>query len=1079
MRLSAAPSLRLAPWVGLWSLVSLSAACKGEPPQDDAPQETEAPGDSDDVGDDSADDSGDADTQRWTFDGDTVTVAVDDPSAASRRYTLTTTHPLRGAGAPADGRREVVEDADDATLRSGNLFIDAFFALALDELDEASVSEIRDGSFNSGAAVPCDCWETGEEWTWVWTRDTAYAVHLGLAWIDPIRARDSLRFKLSERKAALGGGGLTLVQDTGTGGSWPVSTDRVVWALGARATLYALPEAERAAFAEDARAALRAAAEADREAAYDAADGLYRGEQSFLDWREQSYPAWVATDVVHIGMSKALGTNVLHLEALRLLAELSEEAGLTDDAARYDAWAADLGAAIHAAFWMEETGSWSTMLTTTLDPSPSQRLDALGLSLAALALDEPDAAARAVAAYPHGPYGPPVIFPQEPDTPIYHNRATWPFVTAYVARAGRAVGNEAVVASSGRALVRGALLNLSNMENLEWLSGDNYVAEGSTSGPVVNSRRQLWSVAGALSFIIGDLFGLALEDAGVSVSPLLPSALREEWFGDETTILLNNLPYRGRRLNLTLRLPSGGTTGPLVLGQLKVDGALVEGAFVSAERLTDGAALELTLVEDRRAPATVTTLDAGAASDAHTAPTPPALLSVLDEGEGGLRLRWTAQGEPGVTASVYRDGALVAEGLSDETWLDVGVESEAASPCYAVMTVWESTGVASHHSAPVCFWGEGDGRVQTVSAYGLSVEGGVWSEAHGRAHLGDFGDPDDTITAYGITPRWTGAHLLQLVGSAGGPINTGVCAGLKRVTVLRESDGAVLAEGPVLLAQSGAWDAWRDSSLLPVTLDATEPVRVLVEDMEQMSSFAHYQAYTGGEGGGDDACNHVNVAELKLLPRAGAAAASVTPAVALDGVNDIDAVNPAAVVSLGAGLETWSRIGLTWDAEALTLVVNSRAFEEDFTPFVLYVEADFGAATPTTGLEYSGLTPALPFTPTHTITLRRESDGGDGLGPWAGVWAWTDAGWSQRLRFEPAVTMFTAADNHTLSVRAPWAAFGSPETLRIAGHVVWARPSEEWKELVPYNHTPWASSVSGYAELDLSDPPEVSLWTVR
>lgn len=121
----------------------------------------------------------------------------------------------------------------------------------------------------------------------------------------------------------------------------------------------------------------------------------------------------------------------------------------------------------------------------------------------------------------------------------------------------------------------------------------------------------------------------------------------------------------------------------------------------------------------------------------------------------------------------------------------------------------------------------------------------------------------------------------------------------------------------------------------------------------------------------------------------------------------------------------------------------------------------------------------MPFTPTHSITLRRQSDSGDGLGPWAGVWAWTGSDWSQHLRFEPGVTMFTAADDHTISARVPWSVLGSPETLRIAGHVVWAQPFEEWKELVPYNHSPWATSVSGYAELDLSAPPEVSLWTVR
>ena len=51
--------------------------------------------------------------------------------------------------------------------------------------------------------------------------------------------------------------------------------------------------------------------------------GLYRGETSFLDWREQTYPAWTRDNVVFIAQSFALSTNVLHYEALQLAAKLA------------------------------------------------------------------------------------------------------------------------------------------------------------------------------------------------------------------------------------------------------------------------------------------------------------------------------------------------------------------------------------------------------------------------------------------------------------------------------------------------------------------------------------------------------------------------------------------------------------------------------------------------------------------------------------------------------------------------------------------------------------------------------------
>ena len=128
---------------------------------------------------------------------------------------------------------------------------DAFYQFVIAELDEASVSAIRDGAFRNGEpfACPNGCFETGKKWPYVWTRDTAYAAHLGIASLDPTRDRGSLELKISERRA---GGDLQIVQDTGTGGSYPVSTDRVVWALGARSVIAQLSGEERDAFARTA-----------------------------------------------------------------------------------------------------------------------------------------------------------------------------------------------------------------------------------------------------------------------------------------------------------------------------------------------------------------------------------------------------------------------------------------------------------------------------------------------------------------------------------------------------------------------------------------------------------------------------------------------------------------------------------------------------------------------------------------------------------------------------------------------------------------------------------------------------------
>ncbi|WP_336193887.1 hypothetical protein [Providencia stuartii] len=118
-------------------------------------------------------------------------------------------------------------------IKTDNMMFDALFSLAQNELNKNSVKKIVDPHFNNGLPIDCECFQTGKNWPYVWTRDLSYSADLSLAKLDPKRVMQSLMFKLS---AARDGRtkGLFVVQDTGSGGSWPISSDRVVWFLGAR-----------------------------------------------------------------------------------------------------------------------------------------------------------------------------------------------------------------------------------------------------------------------------------------------------------------------------------------------------------------------------------------------------------------------------------------------------------------------------------------------------------------------------------------------------------------------------------------------------------------------------------------------------------------------------------------------------------------------------------------------------------------------------------------------------------------------------------------------------------------------------
>lgn len=471
--------------------------------------------------------------------------------------------------------------------QTGSVMFDALFALAQQEMDQDRVDAIRDPAFDEGRPVPCECFQTGARWPYVWTRDVSFAADLALARLDPQRTRQSLQFKLS---AARDGHtpGLFVAQDTGSGGSWPISSDRVVWFLAARHLL------DDPAFADQVWQALQGTLAQDRAMVFDAHVGLYRGETSFLDWREQTYPDWTREDVRFIGDSYALSTNVLHYQALRLAERLAGQRG-DARADEYKAWADALAQQIDARFWREDMGQYMSYIGEAAHPVPYAKVDLLGLSLGILADVLPTGRARrALAAYPIGPAGSPVVWPQEGQQPIYHNRAIWPFVSAYSLRAARQLDDVPRIAAEIRSLMRGAALAGSNMENYELVSQAVHVDEGALSGPVVNSERQLWSVAGYLAMVTEGVFGV--QDDG-RVQPKLPAALVPELFGTHSRITLE---ANGKRY--VLERPQNVGDGLLVADRTTTRGSTTTVQLVAAPAATGFAAT--TADANVRAPAT-------------------------------------------------------------------------------------------------------------------------------------------------------------------------------------------------------------------------------------------------------------------------------------------------------------------------------------------------------------------------------------------------------------------------------------------------------------------------------------------
>jgi hypothetical protein len=222
-------------------------------------------------------------------------------------------------------------------------------------------------------------------WHYVWTRDLSYAAALGLGMLDP-RAR-ATRWNSSwpatatasrppachRRRLPDRAGHRQRRQLAGQHGPRQLGLRR------GRSTQSAAAD-ERRAFAAKALHALRNTLENDRIAVWDAADGLYTGEESFLDWREQSYAAWMPNELSFMATSKALSTNAAHYKALTLAAQLA--------GTRQRRWrsATRLGcrpqAAINKRFWQADSGMYSSVTAGHFDGAALYKYDWLGQSLA-------------------------------------------------------------------------------------------------------------------------------------------------------------------------------------------------------------------------------------------------------------------------------------------------------------------------------------------------------------------------------------------------------------------------------------------------------------------------------------------------------------------------------------------------------------------------------------------------------------------------------------------------------------------------------------------------------------------------
>lgn len=395
-------------------------------------------------------------------------------------------------------------------LTTDNKLHTALYNMALDEM--------------VNAVEPDTTLRTGKEWAGVWTRDVSYSIIGSMAYMQPLASKVSLMKKVNPNGR--------IIQDTGSGGAWPVSSDRMIWAVAAY-ELYKVTGDRQ--WLEYIYPIIRDSFEDDFKTIY-SNDGLVKGETSFIDWREQSYPKWMQT--VDIYNSEAMNTAMVHAVALDMLAEMAAELGDKAASARYAEKGESLKKAINEKFWMDDKGYYGMYRYGRDFPILNPRAETLGESLAIIyGIADEERARRISESNPITPYGSAIFYPQISDMPSYHNNALWPWVAAYWAIANKKAGNEQGVLDAIGSVFRPAALFCTNKENFTLDNGD--------IATELNSSNMLWCLAGNIAITTRILFGIEFEKDGLRFAPFVPEAL-------SATRTLDNFPYRGATVNITV-----------------------------------------------------------------------------------------------------------------------------------------------------------------------------------------------------------------------------------------------------------------------------------------------------------------------------------------------------------------------------------------------------------------------------------------------------------------------------------------------------------------------------------------------
>lgn len=450
-------------------------------------------------------------TGAYSWVGDTVFQGEFKAWSSDGKSLVSTYHAQPGYYMPIESEWSIRNDISSyPQLSTPNRLHEAIYNLGLDEM--------------VNAVEPDTTLRTGKAWGGVWTRDVSYSIILSMAYMQPVASMVSLMKKVNAEGR--------VIQDTGSGGAWPVSSDRMVWAIAAYEIYKATGDRN---WLEYIYPIIKNSLEDDSKVVA-GNNGLVQGETSFIDWRQQSYPRWMQTADIY--QSQALGTSVVHAQAWNVLSEIATELGHKDVARYAVEQSAKIAQAVNRELWMADKGYYAMYNYGRDFPVLNPRAETLGESLAILYdVADPGRARSITENNPTTPFGVAIFFPQIADMTPYHNNALWPWVASFWALANAKAGNEEGVTEAIGSVFRPAALFTTNKEN--------FVLDNGDIATELNSSNMLWCLAGNIALTHKLLFGINFTKDGLEFMPFVPKVL-------SATRSLTGFRYRNATLDITV-----------------------------------------------------------------------------------------------------------------------------------------------------------------------------------------------------------------------------------------------------------------------------------------------------------------------------------------------------------------------------------------------------------------------------------------------------------------------------------------------------------------------------------------------